>query len=253
MWRAFLDLPCEKIQALGGILSQEESARAARFHFDKHRKRYIVSHGYLRRILSFYTGRGEKELRFSRGPYGKPSLAPEPGNESIRFNFGSSYDLALYAVALDREVGVDVERLDRALAYESISKHFFSTEENAAITGLPEDIRRRAFFNCWTRKEAFLKATGQGLSFPLNRFVVSVTPGRPAVIQAVSGDPQAASRWTLHEISPAEGYVGSLAVEGRGWRLERFEASERGIDHRHRDAAKRDERRCAEMALKVLG
>jgi 4'-phosphopantetheinyl transferase len=130
--------------------------------------------------------------------------------------------LALYALTRGRALGVDVEYVRDDLAGQEIAERFFSRQEVRALSALPADARTRAFFNCWTRKEAYIKARGEGLSLPLDQFDVSLTPGEPAALLGTRPDPQEAARWLLRELAPARGYVAALAVEGRGWRLRQW-------------------------------
>ncbi len=149
-------------------------------------------------------------------PYGKPSLSG-PGGAGLRFNISHCGDLALYAFARSRELGVDVERVTPGMASEKIASQFFSPAEVAALRAVPKPRRAEAFFACWTRKEAYIKARGKGLSLPLDRFAVSITPGDAALLSSCS--PGDVERWSLRELEPGSGYAGALAVEGKGWSL----------------------------------
>ena len=219
MWQAGLDLAPGRVEDLRCALTADERERAQRFHFDRDRDRFIVAHGVLRDILGRYLGLGPGELRFRYSPYGKPALARKLDGEGIRFNLAHSDGLALYAVARGREVGIDVEYVREDLAHERIAEAFFSPQEVGVLRSIPRDRRKEAFFNCWTRKEAYVKARGEGLSLPLDQFEVSLAPGDPAALVSTCGDPQEASLWSLQEISPGPGYVAALAVEGRSWQL----------------------------------
>jgi 4'-phosphopantetheinyl transferase len=127
--------------------------------------------------------------------------------------------VALYAVARGREIGIDLEFMRCDLEVEEIAERFFSRRETATLRALPTDLRKYAFFLCWTRKEAYIKARGEGLSLPLNQFDVSLIPGEPAALLSAQPDSDEALRWSLHEMTIASGYVAALAVEGRGWSL----------------------------------
>jgi 4'-phosphopantetheinyl transferase len=162
------------------------------------------------------------QLRFDYSNHGKPKLAKTFGQGRLSFNLSHSGGLALYSVTLGREIGIDLERVWEDLEYEQIAERFFSPREGTMLRRLPARQRPEAFFNCWTRKEAYLKARGEGLSLPLNQFDVSMAPGEPAALLNVWDDPQEATRWTLQELIPAPGYVGALAVEGHAWRLTRW-------------------------------
>lgn len=219
VWLACLDRRPSLIERLSRTLAPDERARAGRFYFQKDREHFIIARGVLRDILGRYLDVSPGRLRFGYNSYGKPALNGEHAGGALRFNLSHSHGLALYAVTSGREVGVDLERVRADLADESIAEHYFSPPEVAALRALPPHLRVEAFFNCWTRKEAYIKARGEGLSLPLDRFAVSATPGEPARLLSVEGAPQEVSRWSLRELSCAPGYVGALAAEAGGWLL----------------------------------
>ncbi len=209
VWRAALDNAAD----LRGLLSADELARAARFHFERDSARFIAMRGVLRSILGIYTSVPPVQLKFRYAARGKPSLADNP--RDVRFNLSHSHDLALIAVALGCELGVDVEYIKDSTAGPEIAERFFSRAEVVALRALPKALRRDAFFAGWTRKEAYIKATGMGLFAELDRFTVSLAPDEPAALLRVAGAAAEASRWSLFELNPGEGYAGALAVEGR--------------------------------------
>jgi 4'-phosphopantetheinyl transferase len=217
VWRASLDLPAPRIQALQHDLSEEELQRAERFHFQRHRGRFIAARGLLRTILGRYLKTDPGLLRFRYGPRGKPELGGEAGRSGLCFNISHSHGLALFAVTYGREVGVDVERIRSDLDGEKIAERFFSPREAAALRRLPAEVRQEAFFACWTRKEAYLKAIGEGIALRLDQFDVSVSPGDPATLLSIHGDRAEASHWSLKALDPGPGYMGALAVKGDGW------------------------------------
>jgi 4'-phosphopantetheinyl transferase len=219
VWTASLSRPPEEVERFEGLLSEDELQRAARFRFGRDRRRFIVARGSLREILARYVSLPPSLLRFGYNAFGKPELRGQAGPTPIRFNLSHSEDLALYAVAAGREVGVDVEFVREDVACEEVARSFFSGREVETLMVLPRDARKLAFFNCWTRKEAYIKARGAGLSLPLDAFDVSLSPGEPAALMHVRDEPREAARWSLRELSPAPGYVAALAVEGGGWRL----------------------------------
>lgn len=225
VWRASLKLPGPEVQALHHSLTKEELERADRFHFQRHRAHFIVARGLLRTILSRYLKIEPRRLRFRYGPKGKPELAGDTSRRGLRFNISHSHGLALYAVTDDRQIGVDVERIRPDVTGEKIAERFFCPREAATLRELPAEVRQQAFYTCWTRKEAYLKAIGKGITLRLDQFEVSVTPGEPAVLLSINGDPKEASYWSLKELDPEPGYVGALAVKGHGldlrcWRWE---------------------------------
>ncbi len=226
VWRAALDQPAISLKKLTQTLSRDETMRADRFYFDRDRKRFIVGRGMLRNILSLYLRIKPSRLRFSYGAYGKPYLAGRVGEGTIRFNLSHSHELALYGFARGREIGVDLEYIQEVPELDQIAARFFSESENAVLNTLPESEKQEAFFNCWTRKEAYIKAIGNGLAHPLDQFDVSLVPGEPVRLLKVEGDAQEADRWSLKSLMPAPGYVAALAIEGHDWRLQQWQWSD---------------------------
>jgi 4'-phosphopantetheinyl transferase len=219
VWRAGLERPLGQIEYFRQMLTPDELSRADRFYFQKDRNHFIVARAVLRTILGRYLNIDPHQLRFRYSFYGKPSLAKEYDGDQLRFSVSHSHGMALFAVACCRELGVDIERIRPDVATEHIAEQFFSPREVATLRALPADRQIEAFFNCWTRKEAYIKARGEGLSLPLNQFDVSLTPGEPATLLNVQGDMSEVSRWSLQELNPYLGYVAALVVEGQEWRL----------------------------------
>jgi 4'-phosphopantetheinyl transferase len=219
VWRTSLDLSESCVQRLRRTLSEDELNRAARFYFERDRIHFIVARGVLRDILSRYLGLAPGHLRFSYTSYGKPALVASHGGDTLNFNLSHSHGYALYAVTRGREIGVDIEYIRPDFATEEIAERFFSARETAALRALPGEVRHEAFFLCWTRKEAYIKARGEGLSHPLDQFDVSLIPGESARLLGTRGDPQELFRWSLQELFPGPGYAAALAAEGRDWRL----------------------------------
>jgi 4'-phosphopantetheinyl transferase len=219
VWLADLRQPPSRIESLSHLLSPDELKRAEGFYFERQREAFIIARGLLKTTLASYTGAHPRDLNFAYSPYGKPSLSGACGDDDIRFNLSHSHGLALYAVARGREVGVDLEYCRRRVAFREIAERFFSPREVETFRRLPEHLRREAFFNCWTRKEAFIKAVGEGLSFPLDALDVSLTPGEPAALLGVRDTGRQAAHWALRELQPAPGYVGAVAAEGPSWQL----------------------------------
>lgn len=220
LWQARLD--DQLADSLEVILSEEETGRANRFHFTNDRNHFIVARGLLRRLLAAYLGvSSSADLTFSYGEKGKPFLA-ENQQGLINFNLAHSHGMALYAFSHDRELGVDLEFVKDELADEKIADRFFSTTEVEALQKVPAELRRQAFFNCWTRKEAYIKARGEGLSMPLNEFDVSLAPGEPAALLRNHKDAAEVTRWSMKSIPVDPGYVAALVVEGHDWKLKSF-------------------------------
>lgn len=219
VWRASLEVSVSHLQALKDTLAADECARAERFYFQEHRERFIAGRGLLRNILSRYLDREPGQLRFCYNSYGKPALIEETGVEGLRFNLSHSHDMALYAVTRGREIGVDIERFRPDVEAEKLAERFFSPREATVLRTLPERLRTEGFFNCWTRKEAYIKAEGEGMAIPLSSFDVSLTPGEPAALLRSQKDPQEASRWSMQALDPEPGYAAALAVKGHDWEL----------------------------------
>lgn len=209
IWRVSLDLMPDSVKLFESILSADEKERAARFHFEVDKNRFIVSHGALRNILGRYLHQNPAELTFSVNPYGKPALV----NSTLEFNLSHSGDFVLIAVTQGRKIGVDVERIRQGISSHVIAQQYFSKAEVAELQSLPLEQRESAFFICWTRKESYIKAQGLGLSLPLESFDVSLTPGHPAILRATRPDPKEAARWSLLSMNVDPNYAGALAVE----------------------------------------
>lgn len=218
IWRVSLKQPELYIQQLTKTLSRDEIMRADRFHFKRDRRRFTVGRGILRAILGLYTETDPAKLLFRYGSYGKPYLGDRFCEDNIQFSLSHSDELALYAFALDSEVGIDLEHIRDMVDFEQIAAAFFSSRESYMLNALPENQRKEAFFNCWTRKEAFIKAIGNGLAYALDKFVVSVNPEEPARLLSIEGDEKADS-WSLTTLTPEPGYAASLAVKGHNWSL----------------------------------
>lgn len=213
VWSAALDLLENEVRSLGEHLTEEERARASRFYFPRDARRWVVARATLRLLLGRYTDLMPRLLRFRLNPWGKPAL-DHPATE-VCFNVSHSGDVALYAIATGSELGVDVEQVRDGRADDVIVKHFFSPREVSAWNALDLSARRDAFFRCWTRKEAYIKAVGRGLAIPLSSFDVSLGPGEPPALLDAR-DPSGRNRhWTFSEVNPGRpGYAAALAVEG---------------------------------------
>ena len=220
VWTASLD----SVRSPGrpaDLLSPDELAKAGRFRAERDRRRFIVCRGVLRSLLSRYLGDPPESLEFRYGPSGKPALGLGSGKPDLHFNVSHCGGRALYAVALSREVGIDVECLRADIPADDIAARFFSAHETAAIGALPAADRRRAFFRLWTRKEAFLKAQGHGLSGSLGDFAVSCGPDARLVWTVP--EPSEASRWRLEDICDGADHAAAVAAAGTDWVLRRWE------------------------------
>ncbi len=202
IWRATLDCARGEVEKLTPILSADERTRAERFHFEQDRQRFIVARGLLRCILANYLGIPAVLLEFNYGQYGKPAIK----DTQLRFNLSHSKSLALYAITRDREVGIDVEFIRPIQDAEQIAKRYFSACENAMFQALSSTEKPAGFFHHWTRKEAYLKAVGDGLA-----------AGNDDFDETVATKSDRANRWFLRSFSPAASYQATVAVEGSGW------------------------------------
>jgi 4'-phosphopantetheinyl transferase len=220
VWQASLEVLPQEQERLHRILDAEERSRADRFRFPKDRRHYTVARGVLRLLLARYLHTSPEALNFSYNQYGKPALIEDLNPNKLQFNLSHSGERVLYAFALQRELGIDIEWRDRHIGeMEQIAKRYFSPYETQQLLALPESQRVSGFFNCWTRKEAYIKARGRGLSLPLHEFDVTLKPVEPAQLLATRDDPTHASRWVMRELKPGRDYVAALAVEGDGWDL----------------------------------
>jgi 4'-phosphopantetheinyl transferase len=212
VWLADLNHPGFSAAEIDHILSQEEQERAARFYRQRDRSRFAAGRVMLRSILGRYLNTDARHLQFSRGPHGKPTLATAGGADALCFNIAHSHDVAICAVARGRDIGVDVERVRADVDVDLIAERFFSQREIAALLSLPPERKLTAFFTCWVRKEAYVKATGDGLAMDLGSFSVSFLPGEPAALLDVEGHPEEARAWSLTELDLATSFAAALAV-----------------------------------------
>jgi 4'-phosphopantetheinyl transferase len=209
LWIVRLEASEDNFALCRSWLSPEEIVRAERFHFDRHRRAFALGRAALRVLLGSYLGMQAADLCFLYGPQGKPALADSAC--PLRFNVSNSGNLAAYAFTTGCEIGVDIE-MHRALHdFENIARRFFSPEETAELLALPEAEKTNAFFHCWSRKEAYIKAMGGGLSIPLDSFRVTLQPDVAARMVSLGGSEDAARGWTLHDFDPAPECAGAIA------------------------------------------
>jgi 4'-phosphopantetheinyl transferase len=214
VWRANLDQSPACIVTLRGTLSADEQERADQFNFEADRVRFVIGRGVSRSLLGHCLGVPAESIGFEFNDEGKPSLATELGDLSPNFNISHSGDFVLVALAYGRELGVDVERIRRDFDPDAIAERFFSQNERSRLSGLPSQIKYEAFFSCWTKKEAYLKARGAGLSSALDTFDVAFLPGEIPRLIETRGDLDEIHRWTLLELDLGLDYKAALAVEG---------------------------------------
>jgi 4'-phosphopantetheinyl transferase len=221
VWRIALDRPTDDLHRLAELLTEDERARAARFHFEAHRRRFLVARAGLRTVLGCYLRRPAAHVRFRYGTHGKPALAEEGCD--LRFNLSHSAEGALLGLTRRWDIGVDLEQVRAMSDLEGLARRFFAPGEVADLLAVSAPERGRAFFRCWTRKEAYIKAVGLGLACPLECFRVSLDPGEGARLLEIDGSTVAAARWALCEVRPWPGYVGCVALPEHGCRRRCFD------------------------------
>ena len=224
IWSLELDQPEDVRVAFWQTLTEEEQNRANRFYFDHDRHHFIVARGVLRQLLANYLGILPTDVIFAYGHNGKPLLDERlrENGRNLEFNLSHAKGVGLIGFSWNRVLGVDVEQIRPLNDGPDIAKRFFSEWENNIFFSLPEDQYPQAFFNCWTRKEAFIKAIGDGLTYPLDKFDVTLAPGEPAKLLRVEGSQEKASHWRLISFVPKENYVGALIGEGKSWTVKAF-------------------------------
>jgi 4'-phosphopantetheinyl transferase len=210
VWLTSLDPGATVVDRLVAVLSPDERERAARFHFRRDAMRWIVARATLRDVLGGCLETEPAAIAFAYGKKGKPSL--KGAALDLQFSVSHSGDLAVYAVGIGVPVGVDIERLHTVDELEAIAERTFSRRECAVLRGLPVGLRRAGFFNCWTRKEAYIKTLGEGLSYPLQRFSVSLAPGTPARLESVDDAPAHVESWTMEALPLPTGFAGAVVV-----------------------------------------
>lgn len=218
VWRADLRLPAWRLQPLVQMLSAEEQSRADRFYFAEHRRRYVVCRGFLRIILSHYERIAPSRLQFSYGARGKPELAK---NRALRFNLSHSDEMALYAIAKDRSVGIDLEHIRTTLDAEGLAKRYFSPREFEELHSLPAGAKHEAFLRQWTLKEAYLKATGEGLA-GLEQVEVFPCGINTLPFNDFHEFEQKNRHWSIYQMKPLDDFIAALVLEGYGWQTIQF-------------------------------
>jgi 4'-phosphopantetheinyl transferase len=219
VWRFPTRASLNVVAAFEEVLVPHERERAARFRFDHLYASFVIAYGALRHLLGHYLRCNPAELSFEHSVNGKPALTSP---SSLRFNMTHSGDLGVIALTLRREIGVDIEQIRPLPDVKHIADHFFCSEEASEVMSAPQAERERAFFRCWTRKEAYIKATGEGLSAALSSFRVIVRPDLPARIVHIQHSAREAAAWTLHDLPLADGYAAALAYRDQPRSLRLF-------------------------------
>jgi len=210
VWKRSLHSAQAVVDACYELLSPEERERAARYRVERARCDYILTRSALRSLAAGYLRKTPQDLSFRYSEFGKPSL---DGRSDLRFNVSHTEGQALLAFAREREIGVDVEQIRPALDARQLAERFFSVHERRSLESLSGDALYAAFFRCWTRKEAYVKARGSGLSLPLHQFDVSIAAADPQALLATRPDASEASRWILRDLPVSPGYAAALAAE----------------------------------------
>jgi 4'-phosphopantetheinyl transferase len=219
IWRTSLDQSTETVTRLRGLLASDERSKADRFWFEKDRRHYTVARGVLRELLSRYLAEPPEAFHFTYSGYGKPSL----DSTNLKFNLAHSGQVAVYAFTLIGEVGIDVEFIRPEFTGDEIARRFFSNTEVNSLNEVTQETRHLAFFNCWSRKEAVIKAKGLGLSLGLDQFDVTLAPGEPAALLRTLWDEAEAERWSLRAIDVGEEYAAAIAIESHDWEASYFQ------------------------------
>jgi 4'-phosphopantetheinyl transferase len=219
--RVCLDKP-QKAGCEAGVLSSDEIERAGRFHFEKDRIHFTRCRCALRRMLADYLAIVASEIRFEYPASGKPQLAADQNPRALQFNVSHSADIALIAVSSEHRLGVDVEKIRGDVDVDTLAERFFSPRERAGLRALPDHLRVSGFFACWTRKEAFLKATGDGLSFPLADFSVTTHPDHAPELEDIRGNTEGGKQWSLSDLHVIDGYRAAVALDSSHCRLETY-------------------------------
>jgi 4'-phosphopantetheinyl transferase len=220
VWLVNQNQSAARVEEFFHTLSTDEQERARRFCFEKDRNHFIVARGVLRYLSGVFLETTPNKIRFKCGEHGKPSLSNEFSSTNLKFNVSHSGGSALFAFSRGRELGVDIERIQPKSATEEIWKLHFSLAEIEMLRSLPGSIRVDAFFDCWTRKEAYIKAIGEGLSCPLDSFDVTVAPGDPARLIETRAHALAPSHWTMRSLDVGPDYKAALVVQGSDWKLQ---------------------------------
>lgn len=212
VWFVQLDSSNIDINYLFSLLTIEERNRALRFHFVKDKNNFIVARGLLRILLSEYLNKDPQAIEFHYNQYGKPFLND---NLNLQFNLSHCHNVALFTFVQYYEIGIDIESNTRQIEIDEIAQRFFSEGEYQLLKSLEGDNKRKAFFNGWARKEAFLKALGQGLSYSLAKVEFTLLPEQPAKFLAIHDNEQDINDWSVHELNPVQDYAAALVVKGK--------------------------------------
>jgi len=220
IWRTRLDLCSDSLSAYSELLSHDERSRAKRFVLTRDHDRFVVSRGTLRLLLGRYLQIPPDSARIEEGPQGKPFVVGNRLSFDLKFSLSHSHGLAVFAFTKDKEVGIDLEKIRLDFASREIAQRYFSSQEVSELDALTPQLYAAGFFQCWTRKEAYVKARGQGLQIPLDSFSVSLAPERPPELLASDSDD-----WSIYSFEPFAGYAAAVVAEKDNWTLSFFDDS----------------------------
>ncbi len=223
VWLASYKMFHAQLPELHNLLAIDEAKKSAQFYFEKDRERFIVTHGLLRKLLAGYTNTPPAQLNFQYNIYGKPALASSVQKKLLDFNLSHTQDLIVYAFTSIRAIGIDIEYRRTDIEYEQLARRYFSPFEHAELRRLPLPLRQQAFFDCWTRKEAYIKARGMGLSLALDSFDVTVQLDAPVKLLASRESAQEATRWRFAPLPMSSDYAGTVVAEGQDWQVHHWQ------------------------------
>jgi len=232
VWDARVSAFAERENDLRATLDDAELQHADRFRFARDRTQYVVAHGLVRRLLGRYLGRPASALRFIIGPYGQPALDEPAARPALEYNLSHSGDIVLIAVARGRAVGVDVERWADDIVYDELAEYCFSPAERAELSAASHDDKAAAFFAGWTRKEAYIKATGVGVMLGLDYFDVSLAPGAAAALLADRRPSAFTERWMMRDIELEPRYSAAVVAAGHNWQVRHGSLGAQTIEQR---------------------
>lgn len=219
LWWVDLQAVAAREEHWSRTLSSDERLRAGRFHFEKDRRFYVATRSILRQLLAGYLAIPATDLTFTYSAREKPALGGSLANCGLTFNVSHSGGIALLACTRNRQIGADVEKIRSDFDTAAIAARFFSPKEQDQLAALPVEQRHEAFFRCWTRKEAYIKAGGEGLSLPLREFDVSLEPGSRDALLATRPNASEKELWSLRDLEARPGYAAAICVSGSDWRL----------------------------------